>query len=69
MSLGLRLEAIQFTGLSGWSKGANLNHWPHGSIKQRIGHIIRHNEFAVNILVGATSGKKVVGRPRLQYLK
>jgi hypothetical protein len=34
-----------------------------------IGHIIRHNEFAVNILVGAISGKKAVGRPRLQYLK
>jgi hypothetical protein len=23
-----------------------------------IGHIIRHNEFVVNILEGATSGKK-----------
>jgi hypothetical protein len=34
-----------------------------------IGHIIRHNEFVVNILEGAISGKKAVGRPRLQYLK
>jgi hypothetical protein len=34
-----------------------------------IGHIIRHNEFVVNILEGAIYGKKVVGRPRLQYLK
>ena len=34
-----------------------------------MGHIIRHNEFAVNILEGAISGKKAVGRPRLQYLK
>jgi hypothetical protein len=34
-----------------------------------IGHIIRHNEFVVNILVGANYGKKAVGRPRLQYLK
>jgi hypothetical protein len=34
-----------------------------------IGHIIRHNEFAVNILEGAISGKKDVGRPGLQYLK
>jgi hypothetical protein len=33
-----------------------------------IGHIIRHNEFAVNILEGAISGKKAVGRPGLQYL-
>jgi hypothetical protein len=33
------------------------------------GHIIRHNEFVVNILEGAISGKKAVGRPRLQYLK
>jgi len=29
-----------------------------------IGHIIRHNEFVVNILEGAISG-----RPRLQYLE
>jgi hypothetical protein len=35
----------------------------------RIGHTIRHNEFAVNIFEGAISGKKAVGRPRLQYLK
>jgi porphobilinogen deaminase len=34
-----------------------------------IGHIIGHNEFVVNILEGAISGKKAVGRPRLQYLK
>jgi len=34
-----------------------------------IGHTIRHNGFVVNILEGAISGKKVVGRPRLQYLK
>jgi hypothetical protein len=34
-----------------------------------IGHIIWHNEFVVNILEGAISGKKAVGRPRLQYLK
>jgi hypothetical protein len=34
-----------------------------------IGHIIRHNKFAVNVLEGAISGKKSVGRPRLQYLK
>jgi hypothetical protein len=29
----------------------------------------RHNEFVVNVLKGAISGKKEVGRPRLQYLK
>jgi hypothetical protein len=34
-----------------------------------IGHIIRHSEFVVNILEGAISGKKAMGRPRLQYLK
>jgi len=34
-----------------------------------IGHKIRHNEFAVNILEGAIFGKKAVGRPGLQYLK
>ena len=34
-----------------------------------IGHTVRHNEFAVNILEGAIFGKKAVGRPRLQYLK
>jgi hypothetical protein len=28
-----------------------------------IGHIIRHNEFVANILEGAISGKKAVGRP------
>jgi hypothetical protein len=30
------------------------------------GHIIRHNEFVVNILEGAISGKTSVGRTRLQ---
>jgi len=34
-----------------------------------IGYRIRHNEFAVNILEGAISGKKAVGRPGLQCLK
>jgi hypothetical protein len=34
-----------------------------------IGHIIRHNEFVVNILEGAISGKMAMGRPRLQYPK
>jgi hypothetical protein len=34
-----------------------------------IRQTIRHNEFVVNILEGAVSGKKAVGRPRLQYLK
>jgi len=34
-----------------------------------IGDISRHNEFVVNILEGAISGKKTVRRPRLQYLK
>ena len=33
------------------------------------GHTIRHKEFVVNILEGAISGKKAVGRPRLRYLK
>ena len=28
-----------------------------------IGHTIRYNEFVVNILEGAISGKKTVGRP------
>ena len=28
-----------------------------------MGHTIRHNEFVVNILEGAISGKKDVGRP------
>ena len=32
-------------------------------------HTIRQNEFVVNIREGAMSGKKAVGRPRLQYLK
>jgi hypothetical protein len=35
----------------------------------RTGHTIRHNEFVVNILEGAISGKKAMGRLRLQYLK
>jgi hypothetical protein len=30
-----------------------------------IWHIIRHNEFVVNILEGEISGKKSLGRPRL----
>jgi len=34
-----------------------------------IGHTIRQNEFVVKILEGAISGKKAVGRPRLEYLK
>jgi hypothetical protein len=34
-----------------------------------IGHIIRHNECVVNILEGAISGKRYVGRPRPQFLK
>jgi hypothetical protein len=34
-----------------------------------LGHIIRHNEFAVNIVEGVISGKKAVGRPGLQCLK
>jgi hypothetical protein len=34
-----------------------------------IGHIDRHNGFVVNILEGAISGKKSVGRPRVQYSK
>jgi hypothetical protein len=33
------------------------------------GHIIRYNEFLVNILERAISGKKAMRRPRLQYLK
>jgi len=28
-----------------------------------VGHTIGHNEFVVNILEGAVSGKKAVGRP------
>jgi hypothetical protein len=34
-----------------------------------IGHTVRHNEFVVNILEGAISGKKAMGRPRLKFLK
>jgi hypothetical protein len=30
---------------------------------------IRHNQSVVNILEGAISGKRAVGRPRLQNLK
>jgi len=33
-----------------------------------MGHTIRHNEFVVNFLEGAISGKNAVGIPRLQYL-
>ena len=33
------------------------------------GHTVRHKEFVENTLEGAISGKKAVGRPRLQYLK
>jgi len=33
-----------------------------------IGHTVRHNGSVVNVLEGAIFGKKVVGRPRLQYL-
>jgi hypothetical protein len=32
-------------------------------------HTVRGNECVVNILEGAISGRKAVGRPRLQYLK
>jgi hypothetical protein len=32
-------------------------------------HMIMHNECVVNILEGATCGKKAMGRPRLQYLQ
>jgi hypothetical protein len=34
-----------------------------------IGHTVRHNDFVVNILEGAISGKKAMGRPRLGYLQ
>jgi hypothetical protein len=34
-----------------------------------VGHTIRHNEFVVNILEGAISGARAVGKRRLQYLK
>jgi len=34
-----------------------------------IGHTIRHNEFLVNMLEGATFGEKAVGRPQPQYLE
>jgi len=34
-----------------------------------MGHTIRHNEFVVNILEEAISGKKAVRRPQLQFLK
>jgi hypothetical protein len=34
-----------------------------------IGHTVRHNKFVVNILEGAISRKKAVGRPRLHLLK
>jgi hypothetical protein len=32
-----------------------------------IGHIIRHNEFVINVFEWAIYGKKVVGRPRPRY--
>jgi len=32
-----------------------------------IGHKIRHDDFAVNILEGAIFGKKAVGKPGMQY--
>jgi hypothetical protein len=34
-----------------------------------IWHIIRYNEFVINILERAISGKKAVKRPRLKHLK
>jgi hypothetical protein len=34
-----------------------------------IRRTVSHNEFVGNILEGAISGKKAVGRPRLRYLK
>ena len=34
-----------------------------------IWHTVSHNKFLVNILKGAISRKKAVGRPGLQYLK
>ena len=34
-----------------------------------IGHTVRRNEFVVNILEGAISGKNAMGQPQLQYLK
>jgi len=41
-------------------KKKNGNSW--------IGRTIGYNEFVVNILEGAISVEKAVGRPRLQYL-
>jgi hypothetical protein len=35
----------------------------------QIGHIIRHNEFGVNIFEGEISRNKDMGRPRQQHLK
>jgi hypothetical protein len=37
--------------------------------KNRRHSWIAHKEFVVNILEGAISGEKAVGRPRLRYLK
>jgi hypothetical protein len=34
-----------------------------------IGHIIKHDEFVVNILEGAISDKRALGRPGLQYFR
>jgi hypothetical protein len=31
-----------------------------------IGHISRHDELVVNIIEGAISGKKAMGKPRLK---
>jgi hypothetical protein len=42
-----------------------LKMWRHSWIQ----HIIRQNEFVVNILKGAIQGKKAMGKPRLQDLK
>jgi hypothetical protein len=48
-------------------KGQKKKDYFFKSLKNRhpswIGHIIRHNEYVVNILEGAISGKKAVGRP------
>jgi hypothetical protein len=35
----------------------------------QTGHKIRHSEFALNVPEGTISGKKAVGKPRLQNLK
>jgi hypothetical protein len=43
----------------------NLNYRRHSWIE----HIIRHNEFVVNILEGAISGKKAMGKTSTAILK